>query len=219
MRILLTTRGSAGHLNPLAPFGHAALRAGHEVLVAAQGQHAGNVERAGLPFAGFGEPPPEQWMPLLGEFGEMDLDTANAVMIGEYFARMDTAAALPGLRAIVEDFRPDVIVRDCWEYASTLVAELHGIPVVRVALGLAAVEAYSIDVAASARRRGARRARPAARPGRRPAARDAVPHDAPGGARGPPPAPGPSIASATRCPTPPRRCPTGGPATTTRSST
>ena len=150
MRILLTTRGSAGHLNPLAPFGHAALRAGHEVLVAAQGQHAGNVERAGLPFAGFGEPPPEQWMPLLGEFGAMDLDTANAVMIGEYFARMDTAAALPGLRAIVEDFRPDVIVRDCWEYGSTLVAELHGIPVVRVALGLAAVEAYSIDVAASA---------------------------------------------------------------------
>ena len=150
MRILLTTRGSAGHLNPLAPFGHAALRAGHEVLVAAQRQHAGNVERAGLPFAAFGEPPPEQWMPLLGEFGEMDLDTANAAMIGEYFARMDTAAALPGLRAIVEDWRPDVIVRDCWEYASTLVAELHGIPVVRVALGLAAVEALSIDLAAAA---------------------------------------------------------------------
>ena len=150
MRILLTTRGSAGHLNPLAPFGHVALRAGHEVLVAAQGQHAGNVERAGLPFAPFGEPPPEQWMPLLAEFGEMDLDTANAVMIGDYFARMDTAAALPGLRAIVEAFRPDVILRDCWEYASTLVAELHGVPVVRVALGLAAVEALSIDLAAAA---------------------------------------------------------------------
>ena len=150
MRILLTTRGSAGHLNPLAPFGHAALGAGHEVLVAAQGQHAGNVERAGLPFAPFGEPPPEQWMPLLADFGAMDLDTANAAMIGDYFARMDTAAALPGLRAIVEDWRPDVIVREGWEYASTLVAELHGIPVVRVALGLAAVEALSIDLSAAA---------------------------------------------------------------------
>jgi UDP:flavonoid glycosyltransferase YjiC (YdhE family) len=150
MRLLLTTRGSAGHVTPLAPFGHAALRAGHEVLVAAQGQHARNVERAGLPFAPFGEPPPEQWMPLLAEFGELDLDTANAAMIGEYFARMDTAAALPGLRAIVEEWRPDVIVRDCWEYASTLVAELHGIPVVRVALGLAAVEASSIELSAAA---------------------------------------------------------------------
>ena len=150
MRILLTTRGSAGHVTPLAPFGHAALRAGHDVLVAAQGQHAGNVARAGLPHAPFGEPPPEQWMPLLADFGEMDLDTANAVMIGEYFARMDTAAALPGLRAIVEDWRPDVIVRECWEFASTLVAELHGIPVVRVALGLAAVEELSIGLAAAA---------------------------------------------------------------------
>ena len=123
-------------------------------------------------------------MPLLAEFGEMDLDTANAVMIGEYFARMDTAAALPGLRAIVEDWRPDVIVRECWEYASTLVAELHGIPVVRVALGLAAVEALLDRPVRGRGGRGARRARPAARPGRRPAARHAVPHDAPGGARG-----------------------------------
>ena len=150
MRILLTTRGSAGHVTPLAPFGHASLRAGHEVLVAAQRQHAGNVERAGLPFASFDEPPPEQWMPLLGGFGELDLDAANAVMIGEYFARLDTAAALPGLRAIVEDWRPDVIVRECWEYASTLVAEQHGIPVARVALGLASLEEMTIGLAAPA---------------------------------------------------------------------
>jgi UDP:flavonoid glycosyltransferase YjiC (YdhE family) len=139
MRILLTTRGSAGHLLPLAPFVHAALGAGHDVLVAAQRQYAGNVERAGLPSAPFDEPPPEQWMPMLADFGQQDLDTSNAVMIGEYFGRLDTAAALPGLGAIVENSRPDVIVRDCWEYASTLVAEQRGIPVARAALGLGAV--------------------------------------------------------------------------------
>ena len=38
-------------------------------------------------------------------------------MIGEFFGRLDTAAALPGLREIVEDWRPDVIVRESWEYA------------------------------------------------------------------------------------------------------
>jgi len=150
MRILLTTRGSAGHVTPLAPFGHAALRAGHDVLVAAQGQHAGNVARAGLPFAPFGEPPPEQWMPLLADFAQMDMARANAVMIGDYFAGMDTAAALPGLTSIVEDWRPDVIVRECWEFASTLVAEQRGIPLVRVALGLAAVEELTIGLAAAA---------------------------------------------------------------------
>jgi UDP:flavonoid glycosyltransferase YjiC (YdhE family) len=150
MRLLLTTRGSAGHLLPLAPFGHAALGAGHDVLVAAQRQHAGNVERAGLPFAPFDEPPRAQWMPTLADFAQQDLDTANAVMIGDYFARLDTAAALPGLGAIVEDWRPDAIVRDCWEYASTLVAEQRGIPVARVALGLGAVEELSIELAAPA---------------------------------------------------------------------
>jgi UDP:flavonoid glycosyltransferase YjiC (YdhE family) len=150
MRILFTTRGSAGHLTPLAPFAHASLGAGHEVLVAAQHQHAGNVERVGLPFAPFGEPPPEQWMPLLADFGQTDMATANALMIGDYFARLDTAAALPGLRAIVEDWRPDVIVRDCWEFASTLLAEQYGIPVARVALGLVAVEEMSIGLAAPA---------------------------------------------------------------------
>jgi UDP:flavonoid glycosyltransferase YjiC (YdhE family) len=148
MRILLTTRGSAGHLLPLAPIGHACLRAGHEVLVSAQRPHAGNVERTGLPFAPVEGPPAEAWMPLMAEFGQLDMETANARMIGDYFGRLDTAAALPGLRAIVEEWRPDVIVRDCWEFASTLVAELHGIPVVRVALGLAAVEELTIGLVA-----------------------------------------------------------------------
>ena len=36
---------------PLEPFGHAALRAGHDVLVAAQRGMRHNVERAGLAFA------------------------------------------------------------------------------------------------------------------------------------------------------------------------
>jgi UDP:flavonoid glycosyltransferase YjiC (YdhE family) len=150
MRILLTTRGSAGHVLPLAPFGRAALRAGHDVLVTAQRQHRGNVERAGLPFALVDEPPDAAWMPLLAEFAQLDFDTANAVMIGEYFARLDTTAALPGLRAIVEEWRPDVMVRETWEFASTLVAELYDIPIVRVALGLASLEETTIGLAAPA---------------------------------------------------------------------
>ena len=56
MRVLLTTRGSSGHVTPLAPFGHALVRAGHEVLVAAQGHFEENVARTGLPFAPVGAP-------------------------------------------------------------------------------------------------------------------------------------------------------------------
>jgi UDP:flavonoid glycosyltransferase YjiC (YdhE family) len=150
MRILMTTRGSSGHVLPLAPFGHAALRAGHEVLVAAQRQHQANVDRAGLPFAPVGDPPAEEWMPLMAEFEQLPLDAANARMIGEFFARIDTRAALPGLRAIVERWQPDLIVRESWEYASTLVADAYGIPLARVGLGLASVEELAVRLAAPA---------------------------------------------------------------------
>jgi UDP:flavonoid glycosyltransferase YjiC (YdhE family) len=150
MRILLTTRGSSGHLIPLAPFAHAAVRAGHEVLVAAQHQHRANVERTGLAFAPFADPPPEEWMPLMGEFAGLGIEAANARMMGEFFARIDTRAALPGLSAIVEEWRPDVILRESWEFASTLVAEMYGMPLVRVGLGLAAMEDLSVRLAASA---------------------------------------------------------------------
>jgi UDP:flavonoid glycosyltransferase YjiC (YdhE family) len=149
MRVLLTTRGSSGHLGPLVPFARACARAGHDVEVAAQRQFAGNVERTGLPFTGLDDPPPEEWMPLMGRFSDLDIATANDLMIGEFFAGIDARAALPGLRAIVERNRPDVIIRESWEFASALVAELHGIPLVRVGLGLATVEARSIELAAA----------------------------------------------------------------------
>ena len=147
MRILLTTRGSSGHVLPLAPLGHAALAAGHDVLVAAQRQHEANVVRTGLPFAPVGDPPAEEWMPLMADFARLDVDRANAAMIGEFFARIDTRAALPELRAIVAEYRPDVIMRESWEFTSTLVAEPLGIPVARVALGLASVDELTIALA------------------------------------------------------------------------
>jgi UDP:flavonoid glycosyltransferase YjiC (YdhE family) len=148
VRVLLTTRGSSGHLGPLAPFGHACVRAGHEVVVAAQRQHEANVKRTGLAFAPVDDPPDEEWMPLMGSFAELDMATANALMISEFFAGIDLRAELPGLRAIVESRRPDIIVRESWEFGSTLVAELYGIPIVCVGLGLAAIEDMTIELAA-----------------------------------------------------------------------
>jgi UDP:flavonoid glycosyltransferase YjiC (YdhE family) len=149
MRVLLTTRGSAGHVLPLAPVAHVCIEAGHEVLVAAQSQHRANVERAGLPFAPVGDPPEEEWMPLMGSFAQLDIDRANALMIGEFFAGIDTRAALPGLLRILATWRPDVVVRESWEFASTIAADLLGIPLVRVGLGLAAVEELSVGLAAA----------------------------------------------------------------------
>ena len=63
-------------------------------------------------------------MPLMGSFAELDLETADRLMIGEFFAGIDLRAELPGLRAIVARDRPDLILRESWEFGSTLVADL-----------------------------------------------------------------------------------------------
>ena len=105
MRILLTTRGSAGHVLPLAPFGHAARRAGHEVLVVAQRQHEGNVARTGLPHAPVDDPDQDEWRSRLTEFMDMNIDDANCGMVGEFFARVDTTAALVDMITAQRDFQ------------------------------------------------------------------------------------------------------------------
>ena len=147
MRVLFTTRGSSGHVGPLAPFAHACVRAGHEVVVSAQRQFEQNVTRLGLPFSAVDEPSRDEWMPLMAEFANLDMDAANKTMIGEFFAGLDLRAELPALRALVESWHPDVIVRESWEFGSTLVGELHEIPVARVGLGLAELESSSIKLA------------------------------------------------------------------------
>ncbi len=78
VRILIATRGSTGHVLPLAPLGHAALRAGHEVLVAAQRRHGGNVQRAGLPLAPLGDPPDAECKPPLAEFGRLGVEARSS---------------------------------------------------------------------------------------------------------------------------------------------
>lgn len=148
MRILFTTRGSAGHLLPLTPFAHACRRAGHEVLVAAQAQRRDNVERTGLPYAPLPDPPPEEWMALMGDFGQLGIDESNARMIGDFFAGIDLRAALDTLRAIAHDWRPAVIVRETFEFTGALVAELYDIPLARVGLGVESTEELAIELAA-----------------------------------------------------------------------
>jgi UDP:flavonoid glycosyltransferase YjiC (YdhE family) len=150
MRILLTTRGSAGHVMPLAPFGLAAQRAGHGVLVVAQRQHEANVARTGLAYRLTDDPDPAVFGRIQAEFSQLPIEVANDHMVAEYFARHDTEAMLPGLREIAETWRPDVIVREAWEYASAIVADLYDIPIVRVGLGLSAVEDRSVTLAAPA---------------------------------------------------------------------
>jgi UDP:flavonoid glycosyltransferase YjiC (YdhE family) len=70
-------------------------------------------------------------------------------MLADFFTDVDTRAALPGLDAVVAGWRPDVILRESWEFASLVVAEARGVPIARVALGSAAMEELGITLAAA----------------------------------------------------------------------
>jgi UDP:flavonoid glycosyltransferase YjiC (YdhE family) len=149
MRVLFTTTGHSGHLLPLAPLAHASRLAGHEVLVATYASRVENVDRLRLSWHAIPEAPEERWAPLMIGAAALGQREADALMIGEGFARIGGGAALPHLLELVEYWCPDVLVHECYEFAGPIAADHHGVPHARVALGLASTEEWVDELAAS----------------------------------------------------------------------
>jgi UDP:flavonoid glycosyltransferase YjiC (YdhE family) len=131
VRVLFATTRGAGHFGPLVPFAHACGRAGHEVLVAAPASAAAMVARAGLPHRAVGEAPAE-----LVEDTLWVRSSSPEEVIRDVFVGLHAGTAFPGMLEAVAEWRPDVIVRESMEFASMLVADRYGIPVVRVGIHL-----------------------------------------------------------------------------------
>ena len=139
MRVLFATTRGAGHVGPLIPLATACLEAGHDVLVAGPEAAAPPVRRAGLPFSAVAEPPAAEvaaaWAPVWRVASQApDAD----YVIRELFGRFAAGAALADMLALVERFRPDVIVRETLEFSSAVAAERHDVPQVRFGIHLAA---------------------------------------------------------------------------------
>ena len=129
MRVLFTVQPSTGHLHPLVPVTRALEHAGHEVAVGSARSFGPEVEAFGLTHieAGldwltsdqstWGAFPP---MPPPGpEFGRF---------VAAMFADITTRAMVPDLMAIVEAWKPDLIIREGMEYGGCITAECLGIP-------------------------------------------------------------------------------------------
>ena len=150
MRVLLATTAGAGHFGPLAPLAEACRRRRDEVLVVAPPSFAPFVERAGYPFRPGADPPEDELRPVWELVPTLPPDEANVVVIRDVFGRLDARAMFPHVRAAIEEWRPDLVLRDPSEFASAVAAELHGVPHARVAIGLASMEALSLRIAAVA---------------------------------------------------------------------
>src|SRR4051794_37428364 len=116
MRILFSSTRGAGHFRPLVPFARAALDAGHEVVVACPDEAVAIVTAAGFEARPFTNPPNAETTPVMAEAKRLDSDAANALMLQELFGRIAATTAMPRLLATVDDFAPDLIVRESCEF-------------------------------------------------------------------------------------------------------
>ncbi len=156
MRLLFASTRGAGHIGPLIPFAQACRRAGHDVLVVAPRSSWQHVARAKLPFAGVDDPADESLAPLWERVraagpGEQDRIVVNEIFAGE-FAR----AALPGMRAVIARWRPDIVVRETLEFASLVAAGEFDVPEAHVSCFLAVMNGDDWGLSESLARLGAR---------------------------------------------------------------
>jgi len=134
VRILFSTTRGAGHVGPLVPFAHACVRARHQVVVAAPRAAEPLIRRAGLDFVPLDDARDRAaaWAPVFSR----DEAPGAAYVIQELFIGLDARAALPGMLSAVEDWRPDLIVRETCEFASCVAAERFGVPLAQVGIHL-----------------------------------------------------------------------------------
>ncbi len=146
MRVLVATTAGGGHFGPLVPFAQAAVQAGHEVLVAAPESFAPAVERAGFAHYGFPDAPQEQLEGVFAGLAGLSNEEGNLIVVRDVFGLIDTRAALPGVEALVDRWRPHLVLRESCEFSSYIVAEAAGIPHAHVAVGLASFGDFALPV-------------------------------------------------------------------------
>jgi UDP:flavonoid glycosyltransferase YjiC (YdhE family) len=150
VRVLFASTRGAGHFNPLVPFIESGLRAGHEVMVAGPPSLAETVEGAGYRFWPGAAPPEDELGPVWARVPTVSPEEANEIVVGEIFGRLNVRAMLPSLRAAVDEWRPDLVIREQSEFASAIAAEAGGVAHARLGVSLAAMDAYSLRVAGAA---------------------------------------------------------------------
>ena len=98
------------------------------MVVAVPRQSLGLVERAGLEPWPLDDPDQDELDRVFGRVPSLPPDEAEVVVLRDVFGRIHASAHLPGLRAAVAEWRPDVVLRELAEYASAVAAEEAGLP-------------------------------------------------------------------------------------------
>lgn len=129
MRVLMTTQPGLGHLHPLVPIAQALRDAGDEVAFACAASFAPRVERLGFRCFAAGM----DW--LESDAGETFPELKASLeqnqplwLLTEVFADIAAHEMATDLFDVCDEWRPDIIVRNDYEFAACVVAEKLDIP-------------------------------------------------------------------------------------------
>jgi UDP:flavonoid glycosyltransferase YjiC (YdhE family) len=134
VRVLFATTRGAGHFGPLAPFAQACARAGHEVLVAGPPSVAALASRARLRLRPVAEPSAATADAAFAPVWRREAPVEHVVR--ELFIGLYARTAMADMLTAVDEWRPDVIVRETMEFASAVAAVRYDVPQVRVGIHL-----------------------------------------------------------------------------------
>lgn len=138
MRVMFSCTAGQGHFRPLVPLARAFENAGHEVMFVTAASFAGNVGAAGFDLlpAGIGRRElEERYAPFKARTLQMQSGERRTFSFKWRFGLIEAPAKLPGLRAAVDTWVPDLLVHESADLAAPLVAASQGIPTVHHAFG------------------------------------------------------------------------------------
>jgi UDP:flavonoid glycosyltransferase YjiC (YdhE family) len=148
MRILITSTGGAGHLQPLLPYAAAFRRHGHDVRVAGPESVTATLEKAGLHHVVLPSPAPEVFKAAMERLDAAKGEAVFPIVIQQLFYGIAGQAALPEVLATARTWRPDLVLREAAEPAGAVAAEALGIPHARVDVHNPEIEALFISLGA-----------------------------------------------------------------------
>lgn len=131
MRLLVTFVGGLGHLAPLLPLARAARDAGHEVAIAGSGGLVPRIEEAG--FAAYATSPQPHHDQATASQERRPLEVmgerAAEVEFADNFASRGASRMAGAVPDVIDDFRPDLVLREETDLGTTIATELRDIPV------------------------------------------------------------------------------------------
>lgn len=136
LRVLCTSTGGAGHIGALAPVAQALRDRGHQVQWAVAPDGGGAVGQMGFDWFAAGlttNARRETAAAVIGEIMKLPMSERRGPLFAAFFARGAAPVMQRDLPPIINEVRPDVIVRETAELAAAPIAAARGIPLVTVA--------------------------------------------------------------------------------------